>query len=117
MKLGHHMPHKVNPIDFENAEGNFLLASNMFQFLTRKLPVSRLQRDLTDSTVLRNLGTIFGHCFVAFENILIGIQKLDINISVINKDLENNFVVIVEGIQTILRKYNQNDAYEKLKEF
>ena len=111
------MPQKVNPINFENAEGNLKLANNLFEFFSRKLPISRLQRDLTDSTILRNLGTIFGHCFVAFDNLYIGIQKIDVNLNVINKDLIENYVVIVEGVQTILRKYGKEDAYEKLKDF
>ena len=93
------------------------MANNLFEFFSRKLPISRLQRDLTDSTILRNLGTIFGHCFVAFDNLYIGIQKIDVNLNVINKDLIENYVVIVEGVQTILRKYGKEDAYEKLKDF
>ena len=109
------MPQKVNPINFENAEGNLKLANNLLEFFSRKLPVSRLQRDLTDSTVLRNLGTIFGRVLLHLKNILIGIQKLDINISVINKDLEDNYVVIVEGIQTIFKNTIRKDAYRKIK--
>ena len=111
------MPHKVNPINFENAEGNLKLADSLLEFFSRKLPVSRLQRDLTDSTVLRNTGVIFGHIFVSFNNILKGLNKLEINEHKITSDLNDNYIVITEGIQTILRKYNHEDAYEKLKEF
>lgn len=111
------MPHKVNPINFENAEGNLKLVNSLLEFFSRKLPVSRLQRDLTDSTVLRNVGVIFGHIFVAFDNILNGLNKIDINLEKINEDLKNNFVVVTEGIQTLLRRYGYEDAYEKLKDF
>tara|TARA_B100001250_G_scaffold411226_1_gene439413 strand:+ start:299 stop:1627 length:1329 start_codon:yes stop_codon:yes gene_type:complete len=111
------MPHKVNPINFENAEGNLLLANNFLEFFSRKLPVSRLQRDLTDSTILRNIGTLFGHIYVAFDNINKGLGKLDVNKKKIQEELENNYVVITEGIQTILRKHGHNNAYELLKEF
>ena len=111
------MPHKVNPINFENAEGNLKMANSLLEFLSRKLPVSRLQRDLTDSTVLRNMGVAFGHCEVAYQNILNGLKKLVPNKEKINKELVNNCVVITEGIQTILRKYGCTDAYEKLKQF
>lgn len=111
------MPHKVNPINFENAEGNLLLANNFLEFFSRKLPVSRLQRDLTDSTILRNIGTLFGHIYVAFDNINKGLEKLDVNKKKLQEELENNYVVITEGIQTILRKHGHNNAYELLKEF
>ena len=111
------MPHKVNPINFENAEGNLKLANSLLEFFSSKLPISRLQRDLTDSTVLRNVGVIFGHIFVAFDNIMKGLNKIDINLDKINEDLENNFVVVTEGIQTLLRRYGYEDAYEKLKDF
>ena len=109
------MPHKVNPIQFENAEGNLLLANSMFTFLSQKLPISRLQRDLTDSTVLRNVGVAFGYVKIAFTNIIKGLSKIDINIEKINKELEDNWVVISEAIQTILRKHNYPDSYELLK--
>lgn len=109
------MPHKVNPIQFENAEGNLLLANSMFTFLSQKLPISRLQRDLTDSTVLRNIGVAFGYVKIAFTNILKGLCKLDINIEKINKDLDENWVIVSEAIQTILRKHNYPDSYELLK--
>jgi adenylosuccinate lyase len=111
------MPHKVNPINFENAEGNLKLANSLLDFMSNKLPVSRLQRDLTDSTVLRNVGVIFGHIYVAFDNLTRGLNKLDVNLDKINKDLEDNYVVVTEGIQTILRKYGHMDAYEQLKAF
>ena len=111
------MPHKVNPINFENAEGNLKLANSLLDFMSNKLPVSRLQRDLTDSTVLRNVGVIFGHIYVAFDNLTRGLSKLDVNLDKINKDLMDNYVVITEGIQTILRKYGHMDAYEQLKAF
>ena len=109
------MPHKVNPINFENAEGNLLMANAILTFLSQKLPISRLQRDLTDSTVLRNVGVAFGHITIAFKNIMKGLDKLDINLEKINKDLDKNIVVISEAIQTILRKYNYPNAYEILK--
>ena len=111
------MPHKINPINFENAEGNLLLSINLFEFLSRKLPISRLQRDLTDSTILRNLGIVFGYCEIAYHNLLIGIGKLEANRDIINNDLNKNTIVLTEGIQTILRKYGDDNAYNKLKEF
>ena len=111
------MPHKINPINFENAEGNLLLSVNLLEFMSRKLPISRLQRDLTDSTILRNLGIAFGYCEIAYRNIKIGLDKLEPNKEVIQKDLNNNIVVLTEGIQTILRKYGDEMAYNKLKEF
>jgi len=111
------MPHKINPINFENAEGNLLLSINLFEFLSRKLPISRLQRDLTDSTILRNLGIVFGYCEVAYHNLLYGLDKLEANKEVIKNDLNKNIIVLTEGIQTILRKYGDNNAYDKLKEF
>jgi len=111
------MPHKINPINFENAEGNLMLSITLFEFLSRKLPISRLQRDLTDSTVLRNLGSVFGHCEIAYENIISGLIKIEPNKKTIDDDLNKNIVVLSEGIQTILRKHNYNNAYEKLKEF
>ena len=111
------MPHKVNPINFENTEGNLMLANSILEFLSRKLPISRLQRDLTDSTVLRNLGTVFGYIMIAFQNILNGLSKIDVNKDKIKKDVENNKIVIAEGIQTILRRVNYSNAYEVVKEF
>lgn len=109
------MPHKVNPIQFENAEGNLLMANSILTFLSQKLPISRLQRDLTDSTVLRNIGVVFGHISIAFKNIMKGLDKIDINLEKINEDLDKNTAVISEAIQTILRKYNYSNAYEMLK--
>ncbi len=111
------MPHKVNPINFENAEGNLMYANSILEFFSRKLPVSRLQRDLTDSTVLRNLGTVFGHILISFKNILNGLYKIDINKEKITKDIQKNKIVIAEAIQTILRKYKFPNAYEIVKSF
>lgn len=108
------MPHKVNPIDFENAEGNLGYANAIFDHLSMKLPVSRLQRDLTDSTVLRNIGVPVGHTVIAFNSLLKGLNKLIINIDKINSDLENNWAVVAEGIQTILRREGFHKPYEAL---
>jgi adenylosuccinate lyase len=110
------MPHKVNPIDFENAEGNFGYANAIFEFLSNKLPVSRLQRDLTDSTVLRNLGTPVAHSYLAFKSLMTGLKKIEINLPAIKKDLNDNWAVVAEAIQTILRRENYPNPYEKLKE-
>ena len=110
------MPHKVNPIDFENAEGNLGLANAIFEHLSAKLPVSRLQRDLTDSTVLRNIGVPFAHTLIAFRSIEKGIEKLIVNDSMIHQDLEDNWAVVAEAIQTILRRENFPKPYEALKE-
>lgn len=109
------MPHKVNPIDFENAEGNLGFANGIFEYLAAKLPISRLQRDLTDSTVLRNIGVPLAHSYIAFQSILKGIAKLELNQDAINKDLENNWAVVAEAIQTILRKEGYPNPYEALK--
>ena len=109
------MPHKVNPIDFENAEGNLGIANAILSFFSNKLPVSRLQRDLTDSTVLRNIGVPFAHILVAFKSIVNGIEKLKINEKKIYSDLENNWSVVAEAIQTILRRENFSNPYEVLK--
>lgn len=111
------MPHKVNPINFENAEGNLLIAISLLEFMSRKLPISRLQRDLTDSTVTRNIGVIFGHIEIAYQNLYVGLNKLDINKEIMNLDLNENIVVITEGIQTYLRRIGDNNAYEKVKDF
>ncbi len=110
------MPHKVNPIDFENAEGNLGIANAIFEHLATKLPVSRLQRDLTDSTVIRNVGVPFAHSLIAIQSSLKGIGKLILNEQVINRDLENCWNVVAEGIQTILRRENYPKPYETLKE-
>lgn len=109
------MPHKVNPIDFENAEGNLGIASAVFTHLAGKLPVSRLQRDLTDSTVLRNTGVPIAHTVIAFKSILKGLGKLIINKEAIEKDLEQNWAVVAEGIQTVLRRECYPSPYEALK--
>ena len=109
------MPHKVNPIDFENSEGNLSFANSIFEFLSRKLPISRLQRDLTDSTVLRNLGVPFAHTMIALNSINKGLNKIEVNKKTINEDLENNWAVVAEAIQTILRRENYPEPYEALK--
>ena len=110
------MPHKVNPIDFENAEGNIGLANSIFDFLSNKLPKSRLQRDLSDSTVLRNIGVPFGHSLISFESILKGLNKIYVNEEKINQDIEENWIVVSEAIQTILRREGYNRPYEIMKE-
>lgn len=109
------MPHKVNPIDFENAEGNLGMANAVFEFLANKLPVSRLQRDLTDSTVLRNIGVPFSHTLIATQSILKGLDKLLLNEIAIYRDLDNTWAVVAEGIQTILRRESYPEPYEALK--
>jgi adenylosuccinate lyase len=109
------MPHKVNPIDFENSEGNLGIANSIFEFLAAKLPVSRLQRDLTDSTVLRNIGVPFGHTLIGLNSTLKGLGKLVVNTTKIEYDLNNNWAVIAEGIQTVLRKEGYPNPYEALK--
>jgi adenylosuccinate lyase len=110
------MPHKVNPIDFENAEGNLGLANALFEHLSAKLPISRLQRDLTDSTVLRNIGVPFAHTILAIRSIEKGLDKLVLNGSRMEKDLEENWAVVAEAIQTILRREKYPNPYEALKE-
>lgn len=110
------MPHKVNPIDFENSEGNLGIANAIMQHLAQKLPVSRWQRDLTDSTVLRNLGVGFGHSLIAYQASLKGISKLEVNPRRLNEDLENAWEVLAEPIQTVMRRYAIEEPYEKLKE-
>ncbi len=110
------MPHKVNPIDFENSEGNLGIANALFNYLAEKLPISRLQRDLTDSTVLRNIGTPFGHSLIGFQSTLKGLSKLLLNEEKINADLEKNWTVVAEAIQTILRREGFPNPYEALKE-
>ncbi|WP_237275709.1 adenylosuccinate lyase [Tenacibaculum ovolyticum] len=109
------MPHKVNPIDFENSEGNLGLANAIFEHLSAKLPISRLQRDLTDSTVLRNVGVPFGHTLIAFSSTLKGLNKLLLNEAKFAEDLENNWAVVAEAIQTILRREAYPNPYEALK--
>ncbi|HMC02151.1 MAG TPA: adenylosuccinate lyase [Flavobacteriaceae bacterium] len=109
------MPHKVNPIDFENSEGNLGIANAVFEHLSAKLPISRLQRDLTDSTVLRNVGVPFGHTVIGFKSTLKGLNKLLLNESKFAEDLENNWAVVAEAIQTILRREGYKNPYEALK--
>jgi adenylosuccinate lyase len=109
------MPHKVNPIDFENSEGNLGIANALFDHLAAKLPVSRWQRDLTDSTVLRNLGVGFAHSLIAYEATLKGLGKLEINPDRLNEDLDHAWEVLAEPIQTVMRRYHIEKPYEKLK--
>jgi adenylosuccinate lyase len=110
------MPHKVNPIDFENAEGNFGMANALFGFFSEKLPVSRYQRDLTDSTVLRNLGVSFGHSLLALKSLAVGISKLEVKPEKMEEELASNIEVLGEAVQTVMRKYEIENPYEKLKE-
>jgi adenylosuccinate lyase len=110
------MPHKVNPIDFENSEGNLGIANALFEHFSAKLPVSRLQRDLTDSTVLRNIGVPIGHTILAFQSLLKGLGKILINKEAIHADLEDNWAVVAEALQTVLRKEGYPQPYEALKE-
>jgi adenylosuccinate lyase len=110
------MPHKVNPIDFENAEGNLGIANALFEHMAGKLPISRLQRDLTDSTVLRNIGVPVAHTLVALRSLEKGIAKLVLNDAKIYEDLDQNWAVVAEAIQTILRRENYPEPYEALKD-
>ena len=110
------MPHKVNPIDFENSEGNLGLANAVLRHLAEKLPVSRWQRDLTDSTVLRNMGVGFGYSLLAYESCLRGLGKLEANPAVLAADLDANWEVLAEPIQTVMRRYGVANPYEQLKE-
>jgi adenylosuccinate lyase len=110
------MPHKVNPIDFENSEGNLGLANSTFNFFSNKLTKSRLQRDLTDSTVLRNIGVPFGHTLISFESVLKGLKKIYVNEVAINNYIEENWIVVSEAIQTILRREGYENPYEVMKE-
>ena len=110
------MPHKVNPIDFENSEGNLGMANALLRHLAEKLPVSRWQRDLTDSTVLRNMGVAFGYTLLAYESCLKGLNKLEANPQRLADDLDNSWEVLAEPIQTVMRRYNIENAYDKLKE-
>jgi adenylosuccinate lyase len=111
------MPHKVNPINFENAEGNLLLSNSLLNFMSNKLPISRLQRDLTDSTVLRNMGVAFSHTVIGIKSLITGLSKVKANEKVIHDDLERNWAVVSEGIQTILRAEHVENPYELLKDF
>lgn len=110
------MPHKVNPIDFENSEGNIGIANAIFSHLSSKLTISRMQRDLTDSTVLRNLGVGLAHCMIAYQSTLRGISKLQVNADALNATLDSNWEVLAEPIQTVMRRYGIEKPYEKLKE-
>jgi adenylosuccinate lyase len=110
------MPHKVNPIDFENSEGNLGIANALLEHFAAKLPVSRWQRDLTDSTVLRNLGVAFGYCLLAYDSCLRGLSKLEIDTAQLAADLDDNWEVLAEPIQTVMRRYGVPEPYEKLKE-
>ncbi len=110
------MPHKVNPIDFENAEGNLGLANALLRHMSEKLPISRWQRDLTDSTVLRNIGVAFGYAVLAYQSLLTGLNKLELNEEALNNDLNNAWEVLAEPIQTVMRRFGVEGAYEKLKE-
>ena len=110
------MPHKINPIHFENAEGNLMMAITLFEFMSRKLPVSRLQRDLTDSTVLRNLGTCYGHLLIGLESIISGMKRIEVNKTEIQKDLQKNKIVLAEAVQTILRRERIENSYLLIKE-
>ena len=110
------MPHKVNPIDFENSEGNLGMANSLLSHFSEKLPISRMQRDLTDSTVQRNIGSAFGYCLLAYDSLLKGLGKLEINEKALEKDLNDNWEVLAEAVQTVMRKNNIEKPYEKLKE-
>jgi adenylosuccinate lyase len=110
------MPHKVNPSDFENAEGNLGLANALLRHLSEKLPISRWQRDLSDSTVLRNMGVALGYALLAWDSCLKGLNKLEANRAAMTDDLDDNWEVLAEPIQTVMRRYNVAGAYEQLKE-
>ena len=110
------MPHKVNPIDFENSEGNIGLANSMLNFFAEKLPISRLQRDLSDSTTLRNIGVAFGYSVISYKSTLKGLKKITPNKNKINEELDNNWIVLSEAVQTVMRLENIENAYEKLKD-
>ena len=110
------MPHKINPIQFENAEGNIGISNAMLNYLAEKLPISRMQRDLTDSTTLRNQGSALGYSYLALQNILKGLGRITIHKDKMSEELDNHWEVVSEAIQTVLRKSGQSQAYEKLKE-
>ena len=110
------MPHKVNPIDFENSEGNLGLANALLKHMSEKLPISRWQRDLTDSTVLRNMGVALGYTLLGYESCLKGLHKLEANPQRIAQDLDNSWEVMAEPIQTVMRRYGIANAYDRLKE-
>ena len=110
------MPHKINPINFENAEGNLMMSVSLLEFMSRKLPVSRLQRDLTDSTVLRNIGTCYGYLLIGIESVISGLKRIDVNREKIREDLEKNKIVLAEAVQSILRKEGVENSYLLIKE-
>jgi adenylosuccinate lyase len=110
------MPHKVNPIDFENAEGNFGVANALLAHMSGKLPISRFQRDLTDSTVLRNAGVAFGHALLGLDSLARGLEKLQVNRATLDADLDAAWEVLAEPIQTVMRRHGLPDAYERLKD-
>jgi adenylosuccinate lyase len=110
------MPHKVNPIDFENSEGNLGLANATLRHLADKLPISRWQRDLTDSTVLRNIGVAFGYSLLAYDALIRGLDKLEVNPARLNEDLDNCWEVLAEPVQTVMRRFGIENPYEQLKE-
>lgn len=110
------MPHKVNPIDFENAEGNFGMSNAVARFMSEKLPISRWQRDLTDSTVLRNIGVVFGHAAIGYESLLLGLGKIELNEDVLLHDLNQHWEILAEPVQTVMRRHGITDAYEQLKD-
>ena len=109
------MPHKVNQINFENSEGNICIANALIEGITRKLPISRLQRDLTDSTILRNIGCIIGYCLLSYKSTLEGLNKITLNDEVIKNELNENSIILSEGIQTVMRKHKMENSYEELK--
>jgi adenylosuccinate lyase len=109
------MPHKVNPIDFENAEGNLGLSNALLSHMSAKLPISRFQRDLTDSTVLRNMGVALGHAVLAYDSLARGLDKLEVNRAALDADLDAAWEVLAEPIQTVMRRHRLPDAYEQLK--
>ena len=110
------MPHKVNPIDFENSEGNAGVANSLLHHLAEKLPISRLQRDLSDSTALRNFGSALGYSLLAFRSILAGLGKLELDAAAIDSDIDSCWEILAEAIQTVMRRYGVPEPYEKLKE-
>ena len=109
------MPHKVNPIDFENAEGNLGLANSIGNYFADKLPKSRFQRDLSDSTVLRNIGLPLAYSVIAYNSVIKGLPKLELNENALKQDLESNWEILAEAIQTVMRKHGISEPYEKLK--
>jgi len=111
------MPHKINPINFENSEGNLIMSISLLECISRKLPISRLQRDLTDSTILRNIGSVFGYSLIGYKSLITGLNKISLNNEKIKSDLNDNSIVICEGMQTILRREGIPNAYELFKDF